>query len=339
MAGEITLPESRELSELERNNPDFYYYGLLSNEVFEAKIDFKGEILAASQEDSFRSILKKINKEPVLSNRTKTKSFLLLKIMAAAAILMLILGGLFWFGTDRLTVNAKEQLVITEKGSKSRIILPDGSKVWINSDSKLTYGDNYGKDNRVVQLSGEAFFEVVKDKNHPFIVHTRSIDVKVLGTIFNVRAYENERNTQTTLLRGSVEVFLKGKSNKKILLRPNEKIIVQNNDNQLKSIVSDPTPKTPEISILEIDKNSIDSNIDNTQWVQNKLVFYDEGLESIIPTLERWYNVKILVNNPALTSMKFSGKFEDDTLIDVLESLKISSGINYKIKKNIVIIY
>lgn len=252
---------------------------------------------------------------------------------------MLILGGLFWFGTDRLTVNAKEQLVITEKGSKSRIILPDGSKVWINSDSKLTYGDNYGKDNRVVQLSGEAFFEVVKDKNHPFIVHTRSIDVKVLGTIFNVRAYENERNTQTTLLRGSVEVFLKGKSNKKILLRPNEKIIVQNNDNQLKSIVSDPTPKTPEISILEIDKNSIDSNIDNTQWVQNKLVFYDEGLESIIPTLERWYNVKILVNNPALTSMKFSGKFEDDTLIDVLESLKISSGINYKIKKNIVIIY
>ncbi len=102
-----------------------------------------------------------------------------------------------------------DNVVATRKGSKTNLVLPDGTKVWVNADSRLSYGKNFGNQLREVYLEGEAYFDVAEDKRKPFIVHTNNIDVKVLGTAFNVRAYGNEVNTQTTLLRGSVEVMLK----------------------------------------------------------------------------------------------------------------------------------
>src|SRR5205085_10891901 len=88
-----------------------------------------------------------------------------------------------------------QNTVMTKPGSKSKLQLPDGTQVWLNSDSKITYGESFMGATREVQLSGEAYFDVVKDKEHPFIIHTQSIDLKVLGTAFNVRSYANEKNT------------------------------------------------------------------------------------------------------------------------------------------------
>ena len=99
---------------------------------------------------------------------------------------------------------------------------------WLNADSKLTYDENFRGDYREVSLEGEAFFDVVKDKTRPFIIHTKTLDIRVLGTAFNVSAYESEKNTETALFRGSVEVTLHNNPEKKIVLKPNEKLMVNN---------------------------------------------------------------------------------------------------------------
>jgi transmembrane sensor len=118
----------------------------------------------------------------------------------------------------------------TKKGSKSHIVLPDGTNVWLNADSKIIYPGNFQGETREVSLVGEAFFDVVKNVNKPFIIHTGTMDVKVLGTAFNVRSYPGEMTTEASLLRGLIEVTLNGTEKKKILLKPNEKLTVLNSD-------------------------------------------------------------------------------------------------------------
>src|SRR6185437_15508137 len=119
--------------------------------------------------------------------------------------------------------------VSTRPGSPSKIQLPDGSLVWLNADSRLTYRNADQGATREVQLTGEAYFEVAHDPVHPFLIHTATIDIRVLGTSFNVQCYGNERTTETSLFQGSVEVTLRSSPDKKIVLKPNEKLIVHNN--------------------------------------------------------------------------------------------------------------
>ncbi|HEY4335346.1 MAG TPA: FecR family protein, partial [Puia sp.] len=120
--------------------------------------------------------------------------------------------------------------VSTKSGSRSKIQLPDGTQVWLNADSRLIYSESFRGDAREVQLCGEAYFDVVKDRQHPFIIHTSTIDVTVLGTTLNVRSYSNEKNTEAVLIRGSVEVTLHNNPGKKIILKPNDKLVVPNNN-------------------------------------------------------------------------------------------------------------
>src|SRR6266404_8039455 len=150
-------------------------------------------------------------------------------------ILAIILFVFFIFRNDIVPADkiSKSQSplsrVSTKPGSTSQIQLPDGSVVWLNASSNLTYDKNFGKTFREVNLTGEAFFNVTKDPSHPFIIHTKVIDVKVLGTEFNVKGYPNDAYTETSLIRGSVEVTVKNRADEKHYLKPNEKISVANN--------------------------------------------------------------------------------------------------------------
>src|SRR4029078_631833 len=98
--------------------------------------------------------------------------------------------------------------VSTKRGSKSKVQLPDGTQVWLNADSRIAYNEKFQGNLREVTLEGEAYFDVVRDEKRPFVIHTAAIDIKVLGTAFNVRSYANEKNTETSLIRGSIEVTL-----------------------------------------------------------------------------------------------------------------------------------
>jgi transmembrane sensor len=121
---------------------------------------------------------------------------------AAAAAITAVLSFTF-FSTTKVVKPTRqaENTVSTKAGSKSKIQLPDGTQVWLNADSKLEYNENFNVKLREVKLSGEAFFDVVKNKDKPFVIHTSQMDVKVLGTAFNVRSYPDEATTETALLR------------------------------------------------------------------------------------------------------------------------------------------
>lgn len=215
------------------------------------------------------------------------------------------------------------------------VVLPDHSKVWINSDTRLNYDESFGKGLREVTLEGEAYFEVEKNKDLPFIVHTSNMDVKVLGTAFNVRSYANEANAQTTLVRGSVQIKLLNKeAGKKIMLRPNEKVIVRN-----AAYHAVDAPDTAEVAVVAVNRNGADSLIYETQWVSNKLAFENERLEHMLPVLERWYNITIIMKRKAPVQRTFSGVFDNDSIDDVLKTLKLTMGFDYRKDNSLVYIF
>ena len=148
--------------------------------------------------------------------------------MAVASVLIVVFGGWLWFGNQSSDAKGQKQEIIeAQNGSRSRSVLPDGSTVWLNAGSKLYYENDFTGATREVRLEGEAFFDVVKKTDRPFIVHTSGIDIKVLGTAFNVKSYPEDKTVETTLYRGSVKVFRHEESETgAIHLKPNEKLIL-----------------------------------------------------------------------------------------------------------------
>jgi transmembrane sensor len=257
---------------------------------------------------------------------------------AAAAVLIISILLLYPLWNRKLVQPLTEQTdsnkneIFTKKGSKTNIRLPDGTQVWLNADSKITYPDNFRGATREVQLTGEAFFDVVKDKTRPFVIHTRTVDIKVLGTAFNVRSYPNEKKTETSLIRGLVEVTLVDRPDKKIILRPNEKLSVDNAMLTGHSLQEPshspelPVAGLPGIKLEKITLMSADSSAMAAAWVNNKLVFDNEPFEQVAFKIERWYNVNMVITDEALKSLRFSAVFEKESLQEVMEALRMTTG-------------
>lgn len=237
-------------------------------------------------------------------------------------------------GRDATAKNA----VTTKPGSKSNIQLPDGTQVWLNADSKLTYNEKFQGDIREVSLSGEAYFDVVRDESRPFIIHTKAIDVRVLGTSFNVRSYENEKITETSLIHGSVEITLRNRPDKKIVLKPNEKLIVQN-DEDPSAVMPEAPSRKQQLTLDHINFQKKDSSIIETLWVKNKLAFDGEAFEDIALKIERWFDVKVDIRGEKLKATPFSAVFDGESLQEVLEALRISGNFRYTIDRKQVTIF
>jgi ferric-dicitrate binding protein FerR (iron transport regulator) len=263
--------------------------------------------------------------------------------MATAAAVML--GALllpYPFGRTGIRKEAlANNTVSTRPGSRSKIQLPDGTQVWLNSDSRLTYNQNFPGESREVQLTGEAYFDVAKDKNHPFLIHTSAIDIKVLGTSFNVRSYENEKNTETALFQGSVQVSLHNNPEQKILLRPNQKLTVQNSRLSVTGISTGKAGNKadePLITLGKVHFQKKDSSITETLWIKNQLAFNGASLDEVALQLERWYGVKVHITDDRLNSIHYTAVFEDESLAQVMEALRLSGNFKYAIHKKEVTI-
>lgn len=225
--------------------------------------------------------------------------------IAALLIVGLIVSSLFIF---RLAFHnpslGQLQTVSTPYGAKTNFKLPDGSSVWLNSGSTLSFQSHFGT-NRLVNLNGEAFFDVKKNSK-PFIVLTKSGAVEVKGTIFNVKAYSGE-NFQTTLVRGAVKVK-ENNSNREITLKPSQQAEINDKD----------------LIVKDVETDIFDS------WKNGKLIFRNEYLPVVAKRLERWYNVKIeLANDKRLSEISYTGTLEMETFSEVLQLLRITAPINY----------
>ena len=182
---------------------------------------------------------------------------------------------------------------------------------------------------------------MVKDNAHPFIIQTSTVEIRVLGTAFNVRSYPEEKATATSLIRGAVEIVLKSNADKKIFLKPNEKLIVSNDSSWFEKDSVRPaiTHLKPTVMTLtqvhHLDRDSIASEV---QWTRNKLVFDGETLSEVALKLERWYGVKVTIEGEELKNTEYTGVFSDDNLTDVLVALQLSGNFKYVVRKNEVII-
>ncbi|MFN8251875.1 MAG: FecR family protein [Ferruginibacter sp.] len=264
---------------------------------------------------------------------------------AAACVAVVVMAGYAFFmpATRHITSpKMAANTVSTKAGSKSKIQLPDGTEVWLNAESRIEYNESFNLKTREVKLTGEAFFDVVKNKEKPFIIHTAQMDVRVTGTAFNVRSYPDEPTTETSLLRGAVEISLHNNPEKKYYLKPNDKLVISNN----LTAVADQQPGTttqdadkPLVHMRKVNINKEENDVTETMWVKNKLAFDNETLEKILSETERWYNVQIDMKNENAGSFRFTGVFENKPLTDVLEALCLASHLHYQVKGATVTIW
>jgi transmembrane sensor len=353
ISGEATKSELEELELLLRQNSE------LATTVDDLQRLWKKSHKAVSEEteDAFARHFQRLNKimpaagviEPerkikekaVLQNFAANKKLYRFWWAAAAASVFII-----WFfarSSEGTSSKAIDNTVSTNAGYKASVNLPDGSKVWLNGDSKITYDGDFKGKTRELFLSGEAFFDIAKDKTRPFIIHTRTINLKVLGTAFNVRTYENDKETEATLVHGSIEVTLRNNPDKKIILQPGEKLLVKNSsagDSLSKYKNLEVTEEDEPIAILtKMRYYGNDSSIVETSWTKNRLVFYDERLDKIALNLERWFNVSVVIKEEQLKQGKYTATIEEgDKLEEVLEALKATEGFHYSINNKEVII-
>ncbi|WP_321308868.1 FecR domain-containing protein [Marinifilum fragile] len=196
------------------------------------------------------------------------------------------------------------------------VVLSDGTKVWINSGSQLGFHSKFTGKQRIVHLEGEAYFEVSKNPEQPFVVRTNNMDVRVLGTHFNVKAYEDDEFTYATLNEGKVQVF-KDEINE--VLQPDEQLVLNNNTKAFK-------------------KQVVDASI-YSAWVKGKMMFKDERLEDIMNSLSRWYDVSVFYQNEELKDRRFSistNRYGD--IQTLLNQMELTNRIRFEINKNAIVV-
>jgi ferric-dicitrate binding protein FerR (iron transport regulator) len=193
-------------------------------------------------------------------------------------------------------------------GTRSSFTLPDGTFVWLNAGSTLKYPLTFNRGGRHVELNGEAWFEVKKDENHPFVVSTADINIKVLGTSFNCSAYPSAGKIETALVEGKIEIS--GKSGKnRFLVEPGELAVFSKQE------------RTIEKSQANLDKH--------IAWKSGKLMFRDDPMDKVIEKLGRWYRVEFQVDDPEILNYTYSATFSGESLDQVLKMLALSAPINF----------
>lgn len=196
-------------------------------------------------------------------------------------------------------------------GVRTKFQLPDGSTGYLNSGSSLKYPAQFIGE-RKVELSGEAFFDVVHNPEIPFHVNTKNLDIKVLGTTFNVIANEDEQTEEIVLQTGKVDISSK-RGNQLAVLKPNEQL-------------------TLNIEKQTVTKNEVEA-AQYTSWKDGKLVFRNENMQQVARRLSRWYNAEVLVDGNMLNEYTFHATFADEPLDEVLKLISLTTPISYKEEK------
>jgi ferric-dicitrate binding protein FerR (iron transport regulator) len=286
--------------------------------------------VTTNKNDSLHKLMQQIDEEHVVPDK-KVMNFnsVWLKI-AAVGLLIFGISSLWnvFHVKDIKNQDVAYNEIIVPLGEKAQIILSDGTHVWINSDSKLRYPVQFGEISRDVTLVGEAFFDVVKKPGMTFIVNTQDVKVNVLGTAFNVKCYPGDKKTQTIVVRGEVKVEDIHGNSDPIIIKPNEMATIRE--------VTSPGIQASHLSAITVNKVDPEGLV---SWKDQLLVFAGETLEDLAVKMERWYNVNIKIEDADLKPERFTGKFVHNvTVYQVLEAIKITTPISFRVEKDTIII-
>ncbi|MGQ8334960.1 FecR family protein [Sunxiuqinia sp. A32] len=260
-----------------------------------------------------------------LSSKTSKVNYLNVAInwwsrVAAILIIPFIIGGVIYLSVDE-QIASKPKLVqyMVSNGEKSKVILADGTFVWLNSGSKLDYIIDNHSSVRKVHLSGEAYFDVSKDDKKPFLVETKNYTVKVYGTRFNVNSYDSDKTSETILEEGSVSILFNNQK-EEVKIVPGQRFLLNENN---------------KYSITKVDTDLYSC------WKDNVLRLSNERLEDLIVRLERWYGVKIQVEDfNRFKDLKYTLSIKTESLREMLELMKFITPFEYEIDgENVFLTY
>lgn len=365
LANEATEGELQELQSILLSNPEFHHQADMMDEMWQQGSKTNSHVSEASYmrhvmkyKDEFFTDESHLEAAVVTNDEdfeSEKPSFFRsifskrLTVISFVALIIISAGIIYFLSGKKNVVAAAEQeisSVVTKNGNRTKIVLPDGSQVWLNAGSNIDYNNSsFNKELREVSLNGEAYFDVTKNEAKPFIIHTKKMDIRVVGTAFNVRSYNDEKVAEASLIRGSIEVTLKDRKDQKIILKPNEKISINTEEQKqigLKTnekIVVKQKTAIPQIVVNELKPNPINNIIPEIAWTQNRLYFEDQSLEDIAPMLEKWFGKTVIIQTQGLKKIRYTGNFENETIENVLSYLKLSKQFNFKIENDSVIIF
>ncbi len=295
---EATDKEKLKVLEYIRNPEGYKYFKYLKKEWSNSvKTDFDD----IKTRNAFNKFQANVLEQQEKTNKKLIKYNFIYKY-ASIIILFLFVSFLTYIINNRFDQKSLTTTLLADKGNVSSIMLPDSTTVWLNSESKLTYTSDYGKNNRNVTLKGQAYFRVTKNKNIPFIVKSKDFDIKVLGTVFSVKSYPNDKKSSVILEEGSIELH-NIVNDDVILMKPGERIICDSRH------------------ILH--KQVIENSKKYSAWHIGHDVFYNSTLKDVIKQLNRKYNCNIILDSK-LNDLRVTFSTENS---DLKESLDIISNI------------
>lgn len=242
------------------------------------------------------------------------------RIAAAAVIAAVLLAG--GFTTVSLSKRlAQPVTVVTQLGERSQVVLPDGTKVWLNSSSSVEYVAPFFSRQRRMKMEGEAYFEVEHDRRAPFVVSTNGLDIEVLGTRFNIRNDDNEHRVTTVLLEGAVKAYASGREQASVRLHPAQQLVFDTRTHAMRLT----------------DCPSAERSIN---WIDGRFCFEHDTFGEIVAELKRYYNVDIRFMDNRLRDMRFSGNFRvEDGIYHIMSVLQLTYKFNYRIVGNDIELY
>lgn len=241
--------------------------------------------------------------------------------IAAAAVIaaVLLAGGLTTVSLSKRL--AQPVTVVTQLGERSQVVLPDGTKVWLNSSSSVEYVTPFFSRQRRVKMEGEAYFEVEHDRRAPFVVSTNGLDIEVLGTRFNIRNDDNEHRVTTVLLEGAVKAYASGREQASVRLHPAQQLVFDTRTHAMRLT----------------DCPSAERSIN---WIDGRFCFEHDTFGEIVAELKRYYNVDIRFMDNRLRDMRFSGNFRvEDGIYHIMSVLQLTYKFNYRIVGNDIELY
>ncbi|MCI1648025.1 MAG: FecR domain-containing protein [Bacteroides sp.] len=294
-----------ELKDWLKDNPEFSCWMEQQIENSSSNID------ALSQYKMFCNIRKKTG--------LHSESYIKRKWWKMAAVVMLpifVALGLIFYMPNKSICDKSPYIIAVEKGQKASAVLPDGTKVWLNSQSELTCAMDFNVERREVELQGEAYFEVAHDKSKPFRVKCGDLSVEALGTAFVVRNYKEDGVISSVLVNGRIRVATLGGE---VMLMPNERV--------------------------EYDKNTHEKRVEHitnasdfADWRHNEFRFEDQSFKEIAKDIERAYNIKLVFGSKDIENMRFTGTVSNSSLESLLNVFALTSSLTFRIEKGEVIL-
>lgn len=344
---EATPEELQELEEMFRKHPDIQYAYLLINELEEStqadyglddkEIKKMRENGLARWHDNNGDAYPWERKRGLVHGRGK--------IWVVCAACLVMVAGFIFFNrpgqSDQRTVKTsavKTHPVVYKASETSSIELQDGTKVWLNRGSTLRCSNDFGLNEREVYLEGEAFFDVASNAKKPFIVHAGSwMDIKVLGTRFNVKVYPGDPYIETALVTGKIAVNIKQDNNREVILKPHQKVTFYAKD----ETTEDQQRRAEagnQLKVSEIKKSPTTSTIAETAWMEDKLAFYDITFGELAYDLERTYHRKIEFKDERIKAYHLTGEFKNEDINQILKALQITTPFHYEITDDLIVI-